>query len=64
MITQQKAREMFEAKMRWVEEQTGKDIKNVLMMNGGPQHSEIVYEQMFACYLAGMQAGIDCMMGR
>lgn len=63
MITKEKAREMFEAKMRWVEEQTGKDIKIVLMMNGGPHHSEVVYEQMFACYLAGVQAGIDHMKG-
>lgn len=64
MIAKEKARELFEAKMRWVEQQTGKDIKMVLMMNGGPHHSEVVYEQMFACYLAGIEAGVNHMMGR
>lgn len=59
MITSDKAREMFEAKMRGVEQQTGKDIKLVLMMNGGPDHADVVYEQMFACFLAGMEAGIN-----
>lgn len=57
MISVEKAREMFEQKMRWVEQQTGKNIKLQLMMAGGPQHSDIVYEQMFACYLAGLEAG-------
>ncbi len=58
MITMERAREMFEQKMRWVEQQTGKDIKIRLMMAGGPGHSAAVYEQMFACYLAGLDAGM------
>lgn len=58
MITIEDAREMFEQKMRWVEQQTGKTIKLQLMMAGGPEHSNIVYEQMFACYLAGFEAGM------
>lgn len=58
MITMEKAREMFEQKMRWVESQTGKNIKIQLMMAGGPGHSDVVYEQMFACYLAGLEAGM------
>ena len=58
MITVENAREMFEEKMRWVEQQTGRAIKLQLMMAGGPEHSSIVYEQMFACYLAGLEAGI------
>jgi hypothetical protein len=57
-ITVQQAREMFESKMRWVEQQTGRDIKTSLMMAGGPDHADVVYEQMFACYLAGVEAGM------
>ena len=58
MINTQDAREMFEEKMRWVESQTGKNIKLQLMMAGGPEHSEIVYNQMFACYFSGLEAGM------
>jgi hypothetical protein len=58
MINIADARELFEEKMRWVEKQTGKDIKIRLMMAGGPEHADIVYEQMFACYLAGLETGI------
>lgn len=64
MIPMEKARELFEAKMRWVEQQTGREIKTVLMMNGGPHHADVVYEQMFACFLSGIEAGINHMMGR
>jgi len=64
MITKEKARELFEAKIRWVEQQTGKDIKLGLMMMCGPDDSAIVYERMFACYLAGLEAGIDQMKGK
>ena len=58
MIDLEKVRDMFEQKMRWVEQQTGKTIKLQLMMAGGPEHSNIVYEQMFACYLAGFEASM------
>jgi len=64
MISIADARELFEEKMRWVEQQTGKDIKIQLMMTGGPDHAEVVYEQMFACYLAGLEAGLDKMKGK
>lgn len=51
-------RTLFEEKMRWVEQQTGKNIKLRLEMAGGPEHSAVVYEQLFACYLAGFDAGM------
>lgn len=63
MITQEKARELFEAKMRWVEEQTGKDIKLGLMMKCGPNDAAIVYEQMFVCFWSGIETGINRMKG-
>lgn len=58
MITVEKAREMFEQKMRWVKQQTGRDVKKILTMAGGPEHADAVYEQMFACYFAGLEAGM------
>ncbi len=64
MISTEKARELFEEKMRWVEQQTGKDIKLRLMMAGGPDHADAVYEHMFACYLAGFEAGTAKMKGK
>lgn len=60
MIMKEKARELFEEKMRWVEQQTGRNTKIALMMAGGPQHADAVYEQMFACFLSGMEAGVNC----
>jgi hypothetical protein len=59
MISTEKARELFEEKMRWVEQQTGRDIKISLMMKCGPHDADAVYEQMFACFFSGMAAGID-----
>jgi hypothetical protein len=59
MITKEKARELFEEKMRWVEQQTGKNIKRRLEMAGGPEHAEIVYEQMFVCFFSGTATGVD-----
>ncbi len=56
--TVEMVRTLFEEKMRWVEQQTGKDIKLQLEMAGGPEHSAAVYEQLFACYLAGFDTGM------
>ena len=61
MISREKARELFEAKMRWVEEQTGEDIRIGLIMKCGPDDAIVVYEQMFACFWSGMETGINHM---
>ena len=55
MISATEARILFEEKMRWVEEQTGKNIKMKLMMSCGPDHADVIYEQMFSCFFSGME---------
>jgi hypothetical protein len=58
MISKEQARELFESKMRWVEQQTGRNVKLGLVMKCGPEDAETVYEQMFVCFLSGMETGM------
>lgn len=48
------ARELFDEKMKMVKENTGRDPKLSLLMSCGPGDAEIIYEQMFTCFYAGI----------
>lgn len=50
-------REVFEDKMKQVEEVTGRKVKLDLMMCCGPNDAEVIYERMFACFQMGMNFG-------
>ena len=56
MINVHKARELFDAKMQYVEAQLGYNPKNKLVMSVGPDDASVIYEQMFVCFYAGMEA--------
>ena len=52
-----KLKEMFEAKMNMVEELTGKNVMIGLEMQVGPKGAKVLYQQMFACFVAGFDCG-------
>ena len=51
------AREVFEEKMKMVEEANGIHPKMKLFGVAGPENAEIFYEQMFACFNSGVEYG-------
>jgi hypothetical protein len=51
-----RARILFEEKVKMIEEATGRNILLYLEMQVGPKDAEVIYEQMFAFFYSGMMS--------
>lgn len=57
--TEAESRVMFDEKMKQISEITGRNIELQLEMIAGPDTAKILYNQMAACYFAGISKGFD-----